>query len=374
MPEHARLVQTLSDEGVLPNEWRSAFENVPRHLFVPDQAWLIGNGRTCIDRSADEAGWLAAAYSDEPIITQWDDGSSSSEKPGAAATSSLSMPTIVAIMLRESLISDGMKVLEIGTGSGWNAALLGARLGDDNVYTIEVDSAVAERARDNLAKSGRKVVAAVGDGANGFPEHAPYDRMLATLSVSTVPRAWIEQTKSGGYIVTPWRIPLLNGLLLRLQVNNDGTAAGRFINTAVFMPMRSQRPSTDDVPIELDAPVEETSTDPRDLLNDDHAQFVIGLLVQECYEWTETTDQGTVQRLDDPSSGSWATVTADDTTSGRYEVRQGGPRRLWDEIVSAHEWWQGQGSPVFTRFGVTVDQDGRRLWLDEPGNVVPPAL
>ncbi|MFI5492705.1 hypothetical protein [Actinoplanes sp. NPDC051859] len=97
---------------------------------------------------------------------------------------------------------------------------------------------------------------------------------------------------------------------------------------------------------------------------------MIGLRVPECYEWKETTAGRVVQRLDDPSSLSWATIT-ESTKAGRFVVRQGGPRRLWDEIVSAHRWWQEQGDPVFSRFGMTIDRDGQRLWLDHPGNVVP---
>lgn len=373
IPEHAKLLQTLSDEGSLSDDWRPAFEQVPRHLFVPGHAWLIENGRTSIERNADESSWLKAAYSDEPIITQWDDGSSSGEKADAAATSSLSMPTIVAIMLRESLISDGMKVLEIGTGSGWNSALLAARLGNDNVYTVEVDPAVADAARSNLTKIGSKVTAITGDGAEGWPTDAPYDRVIATLSVSTIPYAWVTQTRPGGYIVTPWLIPLLNGLLLRLQVGDDGTAYGRFVNTAVFMPMRSQRPPREDVPVDPTATTEHTSLHPREPLNDDHAQFAIGLRVPGCYEWTEKTDRGLIQRLDDPSTESWAAITIDTTADdGPYDVRQGGPRALWDEIVSAYQWWQQAGSPVFTRFGVTVDQDGQHVWLDDPGNHIGP--
>lgn len=374
IPEQAALLQTLMDEGALSEEWRSPFEQVPRHLFVPDRAWLIEEGRTIIDRNADESTWLRAAYSDEPIITQWDDGASLGEHSSAAATSSLSMPTIVAIMLRESLISDGMRVLEIGTGSGWNAALLAARLGDANVYTVEIDPTVADAARSRLTGNGRKVAAITADGAKGWPPGAPYDRILATLSVSHVPYSWVEQTRPGGYVITPWRIPLLNGLLLRLQVGNDGVASGRFVNTAVFMPMRSQRAPSEDVPITADAPIEQTSLDPRDALNDDHAQFVIGLLVPECYEWREATEHGFTQRLDDPSTASWATVAVDNTAiGGPYAVQQGGPRALWDEIVSAYWWWQEAGSPVFTRFGATVTRDRQSVWLDDPGQVVAEA-
>ena len=239
---------------------------------------------------------------------------------------------------------------------------------------MEVDPDIAETARVNLAKNGRNATAVLGDGAEGLPDHAPYDRVIATLSVSVVPYTWVAQTRTGGYIITPWRIPLLNGLLLRLQVSDDGTASGHFVNTAVFMPMRSQRPPNEDVPIDQEATDEHTTVDPREPINDDHAQFAVGLLVPECYEWTEKTAHGFVQRLDDPSSGSWATVTVDQAAGGPYAVRQGGPRQLWDEVVSAYQWWQDAGSPPFTRFGVTVTRAGETVWFDHPGNVIAPTL
>jgi hypothetical protein len=189
--------------------------------------------------------------------------------------------------------------------------------------------------------------------------------------VDTLPLAWIGQTTPGGYIITPWRLPFLNGLLLRLQVAGDGSATGNFIDTAVFMPMRSQRPPRDDVTVDQTVEPEWSDLHPRRIINDGHAQYGVAFLVGECYEWTERHDDGYVIRIDDPSSGSWTTVTVSDDSDGPYAVRHGGPRHLWDEIVSAHAWWEGVGSPEFTRFGVTVTQKGQSVWLDAPQNPVP---
>jgi protein-L-isoaspartate(D-aspartate) O-methyltransferase len=367
--EHRQLLDTLTAEGCLTDAWRPAFEQVPRHLFVPDAAWLTDDDRTRIDRVADPAGWLACAYADQPIITQWDDGDSAGRM--RSPTSSLSMPTIVALMLDTLDICPGHRVLEIGTGSGWNAALLSARVDPDHVTSIEVDPGVAAAARAALDAAGVVPDLVVGDGADGHPPNAPYDRILATCSVTSIPPAWIAQTRPGGIIVTPWRIPLLNGLLLRLVVGDDGTATGTFVHTAMFMPLRSQRVPDTDVGTDTTTDPDTTTLDPRQPLNDDHAQFVVGLLVGDCYTWTEPIPGGYAQRIDDPDSDSWAVVHVIDGTDDRYPVWQGGPRRLWDEITAAYQWWLDADSPVFSRFGIHIDGGVQRVFLDRP-DAAPP--
>ena len=278
-------------------------------------------------------------------------------------------------MLRETLIEDNNRILEIGTGTGWNTALLVQRLGEDNVYTVEIDPKLAQQARDNLATEGRHPNVITGDGAEGYPPGAPYDRVLSTASVFTVPYPWVEQTRPGGYVVTPWRTALINGLLLRLMVNDDGTSAGRFVGTASFMPLRSQRAPTEDVDISGHGVDSVTSVHPSGPLSVGDAQYAIGMLVPGCYQWLQHEPDGYVVRMEDAGTQSWATVTvAASDSEGRHAVRQGGPRQLWDEIVSAYDWWRDAGEPEMTRFGVTVTREGQTVWLDHPVNVVAPSL
>lgn len=369
--EHEQMLKDLAGAGLLDPQWRAAFEKRTRHLFVPTVVWRLDEERTRLDRYTDERAWLAAAYADEPLITQWNDGGPLDDLPAAQASSSISMPSVVALMLREAQIGDGMRVLEIGAGSGWNVALLDARLGTGNVFSVEVDPAIADSARTHLRRVGANVHVETGDGEGGLPAHAPYDRIISTASVSRLPHAWIEQTKPGGFILTPWFIQLCNGLLLRLQATGDGTAVGRFVDNADFMPMRGQRPPREDVTPSTEGRVSETAIDPRTILNGDHAQYVAGLLVPNCWAWVAPHDGLLIQRLDDPTTESWATATLN-PSRGRYTVAQDGPRRLWDEICAAHSWWLDQGQPVFTRFGVTADRHGHAVWLDEPANVVYP--
>lgn len=120
-------------------------------------------------------------------------------------TSSSSAPSVVAAMLDALDVQPGQQVLEIGTGTGWNAALLCELVGDaDRVTTIEVDPVVAAQARKTLGAAGYEVRVVVGDGAEGFPALAPYDRIIATCAVWEVPHAWLTQVRDGGIIVTPW--------------------------------------------------------------------------------------------------------------------------------------------------------------------------
>src|ERR1700716_3849732 len=132
------LVATLRDEGALTEQrWIDIFRTVPRHTFLPRFFVPEEHGWGTMARGDD--GWLTRAYSTNVLATQLDDDSSRWEaaRPGGplqgTPTSSSSMPAIMAIMLEELLVSEGQRILEIGTGTGYNAALLCQRLGESNV-------------------------------------------------------------------------------------------------------------------------------------------------------------------------------------------------------------------------------------------------
>jgi protein-L-isoaspartate(D-aspartate) O-methyltransferase len=187
---------------------------------------------------------MRAVYSNSAIVTQFDDGSTQWPKVGEIPTCSASMPSTVAGMLDHLDVKDGHSVLEIGTGTGFNAALLSALVGTSgNVTTVEIDQQVAEAARDRLTGFDR-VRTVLGDATTGTFESAPFDRVISTASVHLghVPYPWVQQTKPGGVIVTPVRADLTSGPLVRFIVNGDGTATGRMVPVGVqFMEVRSQR-------------------------------------------------------------------------------------------------------------------------------------
>jgi protein-L-isoaspartate(D-aspartate) O-methyltransferase len=369
------------EKGALKSDWLPAFNAVPRHLFIPDVIWPGRAGMNRQDdrviRSDEPDVWWSAVYRDAPITTQWDDGTFTGPGKGKVPSSSNSMPTMVFSMLDALNVEDGQRVLEIGTGTGWNAALLCHRVGSENVFTVEVDEASTRDARKRLNDAGFDPVSIVGDGAEGYAEGAPYDRVIATCSIGSVPRQWVAQTKPGGLIVAPWGPTYGGEAVARLAVAEDGTATGWFLGSSAFMRLRAQRTERKHVREYLggrkwpaDGRLSMTSISPESV-GDWPVMFAIGVQVPEAFPWAETYDDGSYTLwLRDTAVTSWATV---DYEPGReeFEVYQSGPRNLWDEVVAAYLWWDENDRPGFERFGLTVDSAGERVWLDRPDNPVP---
>jgi len=227
----AALVREIDASGAWDTDpvWREAFEAVPRHLFVPYYyvGVLGGYERLWRDHPAPRARerWLRGAYADAPLATRVRDG---------VLVSSSSQPSLMAKMLAELEVEDGDRVLEIGAGTGYNAALLAHRLGDDLVTTVDLDPEITESARQHLAAAGRHPIVVTGDGARGVPERAPFDRIIATCTLTSIPRPWLAQCTPGARILAP----LATGLIA-LRVRDAEHAEGRFLHTpAYFVPLR----------------------------------------------------------------------------------------------------------------------------------------
>ncbi|BAJ29806.1 MULTISPECIES: methyltransferase domain-containing protein [Kitasatospora] len=375
MDKYAQLLAELTSAGVLGEEWRGAFERAPRSAFVPDTVWAPDTdhptGYRRITRSNDPTDWWALVNANDVVVTQLDDGAE--DGPGTA-TSSASMPSLVATMLRHLDAADGHTVLDIGTGTGWTSALLSARLGEQRVTTIEVDQAMAAGATSALAKAGFDPTRIIGDGLAGWLPNAPYDRIHSTAAVQTVPRAWIDQTTPGGIIVTPWGTPFANAGLLRLVIGEHGQPTyGRFVDNVTFMWMRAQRPHRVTDLAEIPSVLSASPMDPRMALEDVDAAFTIGLRVPGVrfeHRW-DTADRTSTYRMHmSDGAGSWASVHYHEWDA-EDALLQAGPRRLWDEITAARLWWLEEGKPSLSQFGLTLTPDGQQtVWLNDPGNVV----
>jgi protein-L-isoaspartate O-methyltransferase len=193
----AELVRALIEASMLPSpEWERAFARVPCHLLVPsflrdaDLSWELVDST----RPEHHDDWLAAVYSDDLLFIQRD-----TDDPMICSSSS--MPSVMAQMLDALRVSQGDRVLEIGTGSGYNAALLCERLGSDRVTTVDIDAGLADAARERLRLAGYTPTVAVADGFHGHAANAPYDRVISTCRVLQVPSAWIDQTRPGGLVL-----------------------------------------------------------------------------------------------------------------------------------------------------------------------------
>lgn len=351
---------------------RAALHAVPRHLFVPPVGLACAPDDTerVINRGLDPDDWLQAVYSDTTITTQLDDGATPIGAGEGSATSSASAPSTVAALLDWLAPEPGHRVLDIGTGTGFTAALLTHLTGDaGEVTSVEIDPAVAERAAKNLATAGHEPHLVVGDGALGCPERAPFDRVHVTCGVRRVPYAWVEQTRPGGVIVAPYCPNFGLNHALRLVVTSDGTAYGRFPGFASYMMMRSQRAA----PWHSDNGNGHRSTtrvDPRTIrFAPAGADLAIAAVTGLRAVTAQDGDQYRMWVIDQEMPSQWAAVTYRPGEE-EYEVYQLGDRPVWEETVDAYFRWVAWGEPGRDRFGMTVRPDGQEIWLDTPDQVI----
>ncbi len=343
--------------------------------FIPDIIWVNGEGSWMVPlhRADDPERWLAEVNSNKAVVTQIDDGTDKyGVGRGIFPSSSSSAPGVMMDMLDMLDVREGMDILEIGTGTGYNAALISELSKTGSVTSVEIDSAIAEHARTVLRKVCAAVTVITGDGVLGYPENAPYDRLIATASARAVPFAWVEQTRPGGRIVLPFVGSFEKGAFLSLTVEEGATAHGRFQSTAAFMRLRSHR----DGPAlwwkhENNREISFTHVRPREVFDEYDAGFALGLLCPGMMAGPSTDPDSGIDflRLSHAESGSWASF-ADDPEDEGYEVLQCGPRRLWEELEKAYLWWVDAGRPECTRFGMTVNAKGYEIWLDSPARVV----
>ncbi|MFF1795299.1 methyltransferase domain-containing protein [Kitasatospora sp. NPDC058263] len=334
------LADQLAAAGYGP-EWVRAVRAVPRHLFVPvfhDQD-PAGGWRTV---HAGDPGYLDAVYQDRALTTQVTDG---------VPTSSSSEPTLMLAMLDALDVEAGNRVLECGTGTGWNAALLAHRLGDANVTTVDVDPELTAGAARHLARAGYRPTVHSGDGAAGSPDHAPFDRFIATCGLQSVPWPWVEQAAGSAVMIVP-----IGWGLARIDVRK-GEAHGRFLpQDAYFMARRTHACGPRFGALEGAVP-NRTGVGLDDLM--DRLQFPLSLALPG-YRWcTWPGDRKVTGSVGIwTPDGSTVTATADGT------VRQTGPRRLWDVVEDLDQVFRS--APDRTDFGLTLTSSRQRAWWRHP--------
>lgn len=239
---HARpyieaLVATLKQNGAVSSPLiEAAFRQVPRHRFI-DHFYRreTNNGRAQVQEIRQSScpnadAWLQAVYADQPLATVCD--------AEQTATSSSSAPGAMAIMLEASELRPGLRVLEIGVGTGFNAGLLATIVEDPHlVCSVEIEPDLAQQAQTRLDEvSGAGITVHLGNGLEGYAQGAPYDRIIATGSTSHVPRAWLEQLRPGGILVMNLIGQMGACAFLKLIKQDTGyTADGHFLSRSEFM-------------------------------------------------------------------------------------------------------------------------------------------
>ena len=166
------LIYFLRDSGFLiKDSVETAFRNIPRHEFVPTSE---------LDR----------AYYNEPLPIM--------------KNQTISQPGVVSRMTEWLDVKDGQKILEIGTGSAWQTAILSYLVGTGTVYSVERHPELVKFARENLEKLGiDNAHVVLGDGSLGYPEKSPYDRIIITAACTEIPLPLLEQLSENGLILAP---------------------------------------------------------------------------------------------------------------------------------------------------------------------------
>jgi len=210
----AMVDELLARKVVASPEVEAALRAVPRHVFAPDVP-------------------VEQAYEDRAVSAKQDDG--------GEAVSSLSQPTVVAVMLEQLGVRPGQHVLEIGTGTGYNAALLSHLVGESGaVTTVDIDQDLVDRARERLASvdTPGEVRTVCADGGHGVPDHAPYDRVIVTAGAWDLPPTWFDQLRPDGRLVVPLTI---RGQCRSIAFERgDGHWRSRDLKPAFFVPLRGR--------------------------------------------------------------------------------------------------------------------------------------
>jgi protein-L-isoaspartate(D-aspartate) O-methyltransferase len=193
----------LRRRGITEPEILDAFRAVPREAFVSDE-------------------YAGLAYGDHPLPIE--------------ANQTISQPYIVALMIEAAAIESGARVLEVGSGSGYAAAVI-SRIAD-KVIGIERQHELVEVARERLARLGYDNVEIVeGDGTTGWPDQAPYDAILAAASGRHVPQSLVDQLKPGGRLVIPLGEPGGMQKLLKVTKQADGSLEQSDLGAVRFVPL-----------------------------------------------------------------------------------------------------------------------------------------
>ncbi|MEU0100397.1 methyltransferase domain-containing protein [Streptomyces sp. NPDC006267] len=376
----------LADSTAIRPEsrWYEPVATTPRHTFVPhwwaretstdeQPVWIRRDG------PADREAWMRGSYADTTLVTRIgtlhaDHADASATLPRnreLRSTSSSTLPSLLLMMYREAWIQDPSRLL-VTCGSGYGTALACARVGEEQVTSVDVDAYLVESARARLAEAGLHPRVEVCDLTGDLPD-GEYDRIISTVALPTVPASWLQALAPGGRLVTT----IANtGLVIVADRTPEGGAVGRVAPQAAgFMRGRHGEDYDDtlpeDLPLWQTAQHEEgdvtTSRYPLMYVPDTwDVRSTLELLVPGIDHRQHHGPDGSRTFYMLHADGSWARATAPDHRTSPT-VHQGGPRRLWDELDRVRTWLAIDGDLPVRGADVTITPEGvtklsRRGW------------
>ncbi|WP_158888039.1 protein-L-isoaspartate carboxylmethyltransferase [Amycolatopsis anabasis] len=338
----ARMVGELAGRGHLHHPaWQTAFAEIPRHKLLPD---------------ADSIADPELEFASTAVATVA--GPDGADIPCAS-------PVQLAGLLEALRVEDDHRVLEVGTGTGYGAALLGHRLGDTAVCSIDRAAGLIATTRDRLASIGRHPRLDARDVLGGWPEQAPYDRILVTRAVSAVPWDWAEQLAEDGILAVSLAMAGEAGPLALLR-RVSGRLEGRLARRLVRLPALAAGAQAALSPRRRAALHDEfvTRLPPEPWHTHPLVWFLAALQLPRPWHEDDTT------MLSSPD-GSWCSIALTPDDEGYRVVRQGGGVSIWSRVEAAFGWWHEWGQPSWDRFGLTVTPHGQyRVWRDSPDQVI----
>ncbi|MGW4490861.1 methyltransferase domain-containing protein [Streptomyces sp. NPDC004376] len=365
-----------ADIAVRPeSRWHQPLATTPRHLFVPrwwattrsagQDLWELRDG------ASDPEAWLRDVYADTTLVTRVgtlhadhaEVGQALTRRRERRSTSSSTLPSLVLMMYRAAWIADTSRLL-VTCGSGYGTALACARLGDEQVTSVDIDPYLVQAARKRLAEAGHQPRVEVGDLTGDLPEGS-YDRIVSTVSVRAVPISWLAALAPGGRLVTTIAD---TGLIIVADKTAEGGAVGHVAREAAgFMSARHGEDYDDTFP--ENPPLWQTARRaegesittgryPLTFVPDTwDVRSTLELLVPGIDHRQRVAGDGTRTVYMLHADGSWARATA----AGRRDsptVHQGGPRRLWDELDRIRTWLVVDGDLPIRGARVTITPDG----------------
>jgi len=369
----ANAARALADKVTTDvREWHEAVSATPRHVLLPQwwrripnspsEEWeLTGHGMDLVDR-------MAAVYADETLVTRVGplhaDHARPDERAIGSPTSSSTLPGLVVSMLHMLNPKPGQEVLDVGTGSGYSAALMSRRIGDAHVTSVNVEPYLVQVARDRLATFGRTPRLEVTDATGALPG-SEYDRIMATVSVRPVPESWLRALRPGGRIVTTIAH---TALLITADMGPDGVATGSVHpDPATFMETRREA----DYPPKLNSlfttaresdgeQVRRPDGPVPDLWQEWPLRYLFELDTPGVETRAATFPEGRRVLWLLAADGSWA--RAEDGPAPA--VHQGGGRCLWDDLERIRRKWEERNR--FSLQSLTVRLTPERSTLTAP--------
>lgn len=365
-----RLVTAIEAVTPLSSALRRAFLTVPRFVFVPRYYERCEQSGEAICWQLVEAD-VARVAQDDALVTRLDPVTQ-------LPTSSSSQPSVMALQLEALDLQNGQRVLEVGTGTGYNAALLTELVGPTGqVTTIDIDAHLVQQARERLAMIGMACVAVqCGDGLGGFLSMAPYDRLIATGSFRSVPSAWVEQLTPGGILVGNL-VGNLASVFLRLVKRENGTGAGAFLPLEEKRYMELHRGSLprsrfpgeawyEQVPCQIST----TTLNMQELLHHPAFLFFLQCELPEIQRyWRAPQGPGSPLAVCLMSGERTGTLMVqEEDEAGTWMISEYGAGALWQAVQACYARWEQLGKPLIASYTLSW-RDGEQ-WVELPSSAL----